>query len=139
MLIERLGVDKSLRRLCGWSRLGALPSGSTLSRAFTEFSANALPRRMHDALIKKTHEYRLVGHISRDATGIEASKKQLKGADKSEAHKHKRGRPRKGEERPKERALPANNSKPGNANRSSSTLRFILMPKPLQPSGSCWS
>jgi len=102
MLIERLGVDKSLRRLCGWSRLGALPSKSTFSRAFTEFSASALPSRMHDALIKKTHEDRLVGHISRDATAIEAREKLLKAADKSEAHKHKRGRPRKGEERPKE-------------------------------------
>ncbi len=102
MLIERLGVDKSLRRLCGWSRLGALPSKSTFSRAFTEFSTNALPSRMHDALIKKTHVDRLVGHISRGATAIEAREKPLKGVSKSEAHKHKRGCPRKGEERPKE-------------------------------------
>jgi hypothetical protein len=102
MLIERLGVDKSLRRLCGWSRLGALPSKSTFSRAFTEFSASALPSRMHDALIKKTHEDCLVSHISRDATAIEAREKPSKEVSKSEAHKHKRGRPRKGEERPKE-------------------------------------
>jgi len=100
MLIERLSVDKSLRRLCGWTRLGALPSESTFSRAFAEFSASALPSRMHDALIKKTHEDRLVGHISRDATAIEAREKPLKVARKYAKQKHKRGRPRKGEERP---------------------------------------
>ena len=70
MLIERLGVDKSLRRPCGWPRLGALPSGSMFSQAFAEFSANALPSRINDTLIKKTHEDRLVGHILRDATAI---------------------------------------------------------------------
>jgi len=53
MLIERLGVDQSLRRLCGWTRLGALPGEATFSRAFAEFSASALPSRMHGALIKK--------------------------------------------------------------------------------------
>jgi hypothetical protein len=29
---------------------------------------------LHEALIKRTHEDRLVGHISRDATAIEAAK-----------------------------------------------------------------
>jgi len=57
---------------------------------------------VHEALIKRTHEDRLVGHISRDATAIEAREKPLKTAA-SEAStsdqppKRKRGRPRKGE------------------------------------------
>lgn len=59
------------------------------------------PGRMHEALIKRTHEDRLVGHISRDATAIEAREKPLKAA-KPEKQKRKRGRPRKGEERPRE-------------------------------------
>jgi len=101
MLIERLGVDKALRRLCGWERAGAVPGKSTFSRAFSEFAVSALPSLLHEALIEKTHRDRLVGHISRDATAIEAREKPLKVA-RPENIKRKRGRPRKGEERPKE-------------------------------------
>ena len=101
MLIERLVVDKTLQRLCGWTRSGAVPSEATFSRAFTEFARSALPSRLHEALIKGTHEERLVGHISRDATAIEAREKPLK-TTRSEKPKRKRGRPRRGEERPKE-------------------------------------
>ena len=72
MLIERLTVDKQLRRLCGWERPGELSSEATFSRAFAEFALSELPSRLHEALIKRTHEDRLVGHISRDATAIEA-------------------------------------------------------------------
>lgn len=107
MLIERLLVDKTLRRLCGWERLGEVPSESTFSRAFAEFAESALPSRLHEALIKRTHADRLVGHISRDSTAIEAREKpqlvagtfRLRVAAPEE-QKPKRGRPRKGEERP---------------------------------------
>lgn len=71
-LIERLEADKVLRRLCGYERAGALPSESTFSRAFAEFASSALPTRVHEALINKTHSKQLVGHISRDSTAIEA-------------------------------------------------------------------
>jgi len=104
MLIERLGVDKALRRLCGWERAGAVPGKSTFSRAFSEFAVSALPSLLHEALIEKTHRDRLVGHISRDATAIEAREKPLKVA-RPENIKRKRGRPRKGEERPKSRVV----------------------------------
>ena len=96
MLIERLAVDKPLRRLCGWEHPGELPSEATFSRAFAEFAGSALPGRLHEALIKRTHEDRLVGHISRDATAIEAREKPVKTAV-SEPPKRKRGRPKKGE------------------------------------------
>jgi hypothetical protein len=33
-LIERLGVDKSLRRILGWERRAQVPSEATFSRAF---------------------------------------------------------------------------------------------------------
>jgi hypothetical protein len=96
MLIERLTVDKPLRRLCGWEHLGELPSEATFSRAFAEFAWSALPGRLHEALIKRSHEDRLVGHISRDATAIEAREKPVKTA-LPEPPKRKRGRPKKGE------------------------------------------
>jgi Transposase DDE domain/Transposase domain (DUF772) len=97
MLIERLTVDKQLRRLCGWEHPGELPSEATFSRGFSEFAQSELPSRLHEALIERTHEDRLVGHISRDATAIEAREKPVKTAA-PEPPKRKRGRPRKGEE-----------------------------------------
>ena len=77
MLIERLGVDKTLCRLCGWERLGEIPSEAAFSRAFAEFAASALPSRLHEALIKRTHEDCLAGHISRDAAAIKGREKPL--------------------------------------------------------------
>jgi hypothetical protein len=77
-LIERLTYDKTLRRLCGWHRVRAVPSEATFSRAFAEFAASGLPSRMHEALIQATHNDRLVGHVSRDATAIEAREKPVK-------------------------------------------------------------
>jgi Transposase DDE domain/Transposase domain (DUF772) len=108
MLIERLTVDKQLRRLCGWEHPGQVSSEATFSRAFAEFARNDLPGRLHEALIKRSHEDRLVGHISRDATAIEAREKPVKTAapgasssaeplSKRQPPKRKRGRPKKGE------------------------------------------
>jgi hypothetical protein len=96
-LIERLAVDARLRRLCGWERAGAVPSESTFSRAFAEFAVSALPSRVHEALIKRTHKDRLVGHISRDATAIEAREKPVKAPPAPAAKPRKHGRPKKGE------------------------------------------
>ena len=99
MLIERLAVDKQLRRLCGWEHPGQVPSEATFSRAFAEFARSALPCRVHEALIKRSYEDRLVGHLARDSTAIEAREKPQKPV-KSAApapSKRKRGRPKKGE------------------------------------------
>jgi len=102
LLIDMLSADTTLRRLCGWQRAGEVPSESTFSRAFAAFADSALPSRLHDALIEETHADRLVGHISRDSTAIAAREKPAKSAEpKPPAQaKRKRGRPRKGEERP---------------------------------------
>jgi Transposase DDE domain/Transposase domain (DUF772) len=99
MLIERLRVDKQLRRLCGWEFRRQLPGAETFSRAFAEFAASALPARLHEALIRRTYQDRLVGHISRDATAIEAREKPVKIDPPATppAPKRKRGRPKKGE------------------------------------------
>ncbi len=102
-LVERLKLDKTLRRLCGWSRAGAVPSESTFSRAFAEFAASQLPARLHEALIQATHHAcgRLVGHIARDSTAIEAREQTVRKKPEPPRPKRKRGRPKKGEERPK--------------------------------------
>ncbi|MBF0623921.1 MAG: transposase [Magnetococcales bacterium] len=96
MLIDRLGSDKNLRRICGWEGKGQIPSESTFSRAFSEFAESELPSRVHEALIVRTHEERLVGHISRDSTEIDAREKAVKVAE-PEKPKGKPGRPKKGE------------------------------------------
>ena len=90
-----------MRRLCGWTYAGEIPSEATFSRAFAEFSASALPARLHEALIEKTLGDHLVGHVSRDATAIEARERPAP-KPRAEKPKRKRGRPRKGEERPRE-------------------------------------
>jgi hypothetical protein len=98
-LIERLAVDATLRRLCGWERASQVPSESTFSRAFAEFAHSSLPSLVHEALIKRAYEDRIVGHIARDATAVEAREKPVKAAapKKLQTPKRKRGRPKKGE------------------------------------------
>jgi hypothetical protein len=88
-------VDKRLRRLCGWECPGQVPSESTFSRAFAEFATCELPSRVHEALIKRTLKDRLVCHISRDATAIEAREKPVRVAPPA-MPKRKRGRPKNG-------------------------------------------
>lgn len=97
-LIERLAADPALRRLCGWERASQVPSESTFSRAFAGFAQSALPHQVHEALIEETHKGRLIGHISRDSTAIEAREKPAKAAPQApKTPKRKRGRPKKGE------------------------------------------
>ena len=100
-LIERLEVDGRLCRLCGWSGGGRLPSEATFSRAFSEFAESRLASRLHETLIARTMDGHLVGHISRDATAIEAREKPQPKAAKPK-RRRKRGRPRKGEARAKQ-------------------------------------
>src|SRR5271163_3383747 len=109
-LIERLDVDKSLRRILGWERRSQVPSEATFSRAFAEFAEGDLPAKMHAALIERALGGRIVGAIARDATEIEAREKPIKKEpnDKKDAPPpdgarptRKRGRPRKDAERPK--------------------------------------
>lgn len=99
-LIDRLQSSPNLRRLCGWERASQVPSESTFSRAFCEFSASGLPAHAHEALIKKYESERLVGHISRDATDVVAREKPVPKPKKQPQAKRKRGRPKKGETRP---------------------------------------
>ena len=100
-LVERLQVDGSLRRICGWERRAEVPSQATFSRAFGEFANDGLPERMHEALVKRAFGDRIVGVVARDATEIEAREKPAKkDDDPPPPAPKKRGRPRKDEPPP---------------------------------------
>jgi hypothetical protein len=93
-----------LRRICGWSRRSDIPHESQFSRAFAGYAASELPQRLHAALIEATQKERLVGHISRDSTEIEAREKpqcvpvEATPVNPDPKPKRKRGRPKKGEQ-----------------------------------------
>ena len=130
-LIDRLNHDRSLCRICGFDPFKSLPDASRFSRAFAELSAQNLPARVHEALIRTQVGDQLFGHVAHDSTEIDAREKPVsKGAkgkevkpseegvaplagafedakpsevaQAQEATPKKRGRPRKGEQRPKE-------------------------------------
>ena len=113
-LIERLTIDRALRRICGFSLCKKLPSEATFSRAFEEFANSKLAERVQEALIKEHLGSELVGHLSRDGTAIDARERprraatDVAGADLvpaldtqavAPAPVKKRGRPRRGEVR----------------------------------------
>ena len=75
-LIERLDVDKSLRRILGWERRSQVPSEATFSRAFANSraaSCRTSSRRADRACARG----RIIGAIARDATEIEAREKPV--------------------------------------------------------------
>ena len=100
-LIERLQIDRALRRICGWERRSEVPSEATFSRAFAAFAAQGLPERVHEQLVRRHLHDHIVGHISRDATEIEAREKPRRRSSDDPPPpappKRKRGRPRKDE------------------------------------------
>ena len=131
-LIERLTMDRALRRICGFSLFKPLPSEATFSRAFAEFAKERLAERVHEALIKKHLGEQLIGHLCRDGTAIEARERPARKARKVAAPTptsqppliaaeeeavspppapaagsgRKRGRPRRGEVREPAKASP---------------------------------
>ena len=117
-LIERLTIDRALRRICGFPLCKKLPSESTFSRAFEEFAQARLAERVHEALIKDYLSDQLMGHLSRDGTAIMARERPAKSphaADVPTAQSamqtpavpaRKRGRPRCSEARPPAKASP---------------------------------
>jgi hypothetical protein len=100
VLLDLLQTRPTLRRLCGWENLGDIPSESTFSRAFAAFSAGELPQKLHTALVKNHLGTKWVGHVSRDATAIDAREKPTPKPPTPPAAPKKRGRPAKGQEHP---------------------------------------
>ena len=125
-LIERLAIDRALRRICGFPLCRKLPSESTFSRAFEEFAQARLAERVHEALIKDYLSDQLIGHLSRDGTAIMARERPAKTPHAAEVPAaqaillptaqsamqtpavpaRKRGRPRCSEARPPAKASP---------------------------------
>ena len=102
-LIDHLQSDKNLRRICGWEERHNIPSESTFSRAFAFFAETELPMRVHEEFIKIIYQGEIVGQVSKDATAIEAREKPKQKEDKATQNtteEKKKGRPKKGEERP---------------------------------------
>lgn len=100
-LLEYIKTSQSLRRICGWEKLNDIPNSSTFSRAFAEFSESELAQKIHADVINSLLGDQLIGHVSRDSTAINAREKPEKWPEPVK-EKKKRGRPKKGEERPKE-------------------------------------
>ncbi len=125
-LIDGLESILNLRRICGFSgvsiveeregksiggrilklkrKSSALPSEATFSRAFGEFAKAGLGDKVHEALIRGYLSEQIIGHISRDATAIVGNERSAKksGRQKEAKTGAKNGRPKKGQERPKE-------------------------------------
>lgn len=97
-LVHALRTTPNLRSICGFSRRNDVPSEATFSRAFAEFAASDLGKRVHDAQVKEHMSQELIGHISRDSTAIEGREKPARKPKKLNVQK-KKGRPAKGEER----------------------------------------
>jgi len=104
-LRKRLHSDPNLRRICGFT---SVPSLATFSRRMDMLSQSSVMEDSLEALVQECYAERLVGDLSRDSTAIAArgtpcNKKSDVALPKKT--KYRRGRPRKGEERPP-KALP---------------------------------
>src|ERR1035441_4927655 len=74
-LLEALAARPPLGRLCGGESAGEVPHESTFSRAFAAFAQDELPQKIHAALVCRQRGQRLVGHVRRDATAMDACEK----------------------------------------------------------------
>lgn len=99
--LDRLRADESLRRICGWERRSDIPSESTFSRAFEEFAGTSLADEAHQARVVEHLGDEVVWHVSRDSTEIDARERPVSKPAIEPKPKYRRGRPKKGEDRPK--------------------------------------
>jgi transposase len=99
-LIDRLNVDISLRRICGFLYKNKIPCAATFSNVFNEFADQKLLEKIHEYLVRTAHDGHIVHNVSRDSTAIEAREtvERKKEVDKREnIQTRKRGRPKKDE------------------------------------------
>jgi IS5 family transposase len=71
-LRSRLLTDASLRRICGWSMAGAVPSASTFSRVFARWADLEVADLVHSQRVTELFAETLVWHQALDATDITA-------------------------------------------------------------------
>lgn len=102
-LIDRLHCDGVLRRLCGWERKSQIPSESKFSRVFKEFSRLNIMGSLLDFVVMRYHGDRLIGHVRRDSTEIDAREKATKkpnlAGKEGKSPRKKKGSPKKRGER----------------------------------------
>jgi len=67
-LINELRARPNLRLICGFTKQRDIPSESTFSRAFADFSSCELGAVVHDTLVQDYLQGELIGHVSRDST-----------------------------------------------------------------------
>lgn len=96
-LIDRLRVDKVLKRICGWIFKKTIPCEASFSNAFNEFSNSGICDKIHAAMVKKSLQNTLVFHVSRDSTAILSRESAEKMPKPKPKNKRSRGRPKKGE------------------------------------------
>ncbi len=101
-LIDFIKSNPSLRRLCGWESYNEVPSEATFSRAFKLFSEFKIAQKIHENSICRNIGEKLFGHKSTDATSIKGREKPCRKNTPTKKKKGKPGRPKKGEEKPKE-------------------------------------
>lgn len=92
-LMDRLHLDKVLRRLCLFEVDKKLPCKATFSNAFNEFSKLGLTQVIHAELIRQQFHGKIVATISRDATDILVRSKRVK--KKKLKWRRKKGRSKK--------------------------------------------
>ena len=100
--IEIIKDNPVLLSLCGWECKSQVPSESTFSRAFKEFSDMNLNQLIQDDMTTKYLSNELPHHASIDGTSIQGRetpcRKNTPTKDKKKKEKKKVGRPKKGEE-----------------------------------------
>ena len=90
---DRAPRGRTLRRLCGWTWRGEIPSEATFSRAFAE--REPLPERLHEALIEQTLADHLVACLARrnrDRGAREAGTQTQGGETQAQARPPAQGR-----------------------------------------------
>jgi len=93
-LRNRLLSDPSLRQICGFS---TVPSEATFSRRYSLYAQQRVMEKTLGPLVSSYVDGRIVGHVSRDSTAIEAREK-ARNTKKEVKPRGKRGRPSKGTE-----------------------------------------
>jgi len=68
----------NVRMICGFSKWQDVPSESTFSRAFAEYTKANLGTLVHDTLVREHLSSELIGHVSRDSTTINGREKPVK-------------------------------------------------------------
>jgi hypothetical protein len=89
-LIERLVVDIRLRRICGFTH--RVPSGSSFSRAFSDFALSGLTDTAHAAAVRDLFGETVFHHGAIDAASIPAREHGVKKLKPAPTQRKKPGR-----------------------------------------------